>query len=162
MNWDALGAIAEIVGALAVVVTLAYLAREIRQNTRAAKAAAVNASHVSLRENRRSTLASAELSTIFISGSKNPLELSETDRHRYVWIMLNVSDAMLDIYTQTLETNFSPETWHAQGVSATLRTLGSEGGRWFWENFSNSYPSRFKAEVDRILAASRQTEGQQA
>lgn len=34
MNWEAIGAIAEIVGALAVVVTLAYLAIQVRQNTR--------------------------------------------------------------------------------------------------------------------------------
>ena len=33
MNWDAIGAIAEIVGAAAVIVTLAYLAIQIRQNT---------------------------------------------------------------------------------------------------------------------------------
>ena len=34
MNWDAIGAIGEIVGALAVVVTLFYLATQIRQNAR--------------------------------------------------------------------------------------------------------------------------------
>ena len=33
MNWDAIGAVAEIVGAAAVVVTLAYLAIQIRQST---------------------------------------------------------------------------------------------------------------------------------
>lgn len=33
MNWDALGAIGEIIGAVAVVVTLLYLAVQIRQNT---------------------------------------------------------------------------------------------------------------------------------
>ncbi|HUE77864.1 MAG TPA: hypothetical protein VMM83_07985 [Longimicrobiales bacterium] len=38
MNWDAIGAIGEIVGAAAVVVTLFYLARQIRQNTRMARA----------------------------------------------------------------------------------------------------------------------------
>jgi len=37
MNWEALGAIGEIVGAVAVVVTLVYLAVQIRQNTRSAK-----------------------------------------------------------------------------------------------------------------------------
>jgi hypothetical protein len=37
MNWEALGAIGEIVGAVAVVVTIAYLAVQIRQNTRAVK-----------------------------------------------------------------------------------------------------------------------------
>jgi hypothetical protein len=33
MNWEALGAIGEIVGAVAVVLTLGYLAVQIRQNT---------------------------------------------------------------------------------------------------------------------------------
>lgn len=33
MNWDAIGAVGEILGALAVVVTLFYLARQVRQNT---------------------------------------------------------------------------------------------------------------------------------
>ena len=32
MNWDALAAISEIIGALAVVITLAYLAVQIRQS----------------------------------------------------------------------------------------------------------------------------------
>ena len=34
MNWDAIGAVGEVVGAAAVVVTLAYLAVQIRRNTR--------------------------------------------------------------------------------------------------------------------------------
>ncbi len=34
MSWEAIGAIAELVGALAVVLTLIYLAIQIRQNTR--------------------------------------------------------------------------------------------------------------------------------
>ncbi len=38
MNWEAIGAIGEIVGAFAVVLTLAYLAIQIRQNSNLAKA----------------------------------------------------------------------------------------------------------------------------
>ncbi len=34
MNWDAIGAISEAVGALGVIITLAYLAMQIRQNSR--------------------------------------------------------------------------------------------------------------------------------
>ena len=33
MNWEAIGAVAEVVGATAVIITLAYLAIQIRQNT---------------------------------------------------------------------------------------------------------------------------------
>ena len=35
MNWEAVGAVGEIVGAIAVVITLIYLARQMRQNSSA-------------------------------------------------------------------------------------------------------------------------------
>lgn len=34
MNWDAIGAVGEVVGALAVVLTLLFLSQQLRQNTR--------------------------------------------------------------------------------------------------------------------------------
>jgi hypothetical protein len=34
MNWDAIGAVGEIVGALTVLITLIYLATQIRQSNR--------------------------------------------------------------------------------------------------------------------------------
>ena len=40
MNWDAVGAVGEIVGAIAVVATLVYLARQLRQNTASVQASA--------------------------------------------------------------------------------------------------------------------------
>ena len=40
MNWEAIGAIAEAVGAAGVIASLVYLGTQIRSNTRAAKAAA--------------------------------------------------------------------------------------------------------------------------
>ena len=40
MNWDAIGAIGEILGALAVVLTLGYLAIQVKQNTHSMKVAA--------------------------------------------------------------------------------------------------------------------------
>ena len=35
MNWDALGAIAELLGAIAVFLTLAYLTVQVKQNSKA-------------------------------------------------------------------------------------------------------------------------------
>lgn len=42
MNWGAVGTIGEIVGAVAVVITLVCLAMQIRQNTKAVQAAAID------------------------------------------------------------------------------------------------------------------------
>ena len=43
MNWDAVGAIGEIIGAVAVIVTLIYLAVQIGDGARASRSAAVTA-----------------------------------------------------------------------------------------------------------------------
>jgi hypothetical protein len=40
MNWDAIGAIGETIGAVAVVISILYLSIQIRSNTRATKASA--------------------------------------------------------------------------------------------------------------------------
>ena len=46
MNWDAIGAVGEVVGAITVLVTLIYLARQVRQSNRIAIASA----EIALRE----------------------------------------------------------------------------------------------------------------
>ena len=47
MNWDALGAVAELVGAVAVLATLAYLAIQVRENALQLRlGAAINLNHL--------------------------------------------------------------------------------------------------------------------
>ena len=41
VNWEAISAIGQLVGALAVVISLIYVAREIRSNARSARLASV-------------------------------------------------------------------------------------------------------------------------
>ena len=158
MNWEAISAIGEIVGAAGVIATLVYLAYQIRQNTTqleqntlAAKAAAQNASNEALRENRKAIFESLDMSEIYLRGNRKPEELDEVSLLRYRLIIMNVTEVMLEIYTQTLITGFSPETWHTQGTTLVKRVLATSGGQWFWANFADNYTADFRAEVDRIL-----------
>ena len=161
MNWEAIGAIGEVLGAAGVVVTLVYLAYQIRQNTvqleqntLAAKAAAQNASNEALRENRKAIFESIEMAEIYLRGNQKPEELDEVSMLRYRLLVQNVTEVMLEIYTQTLITGFSPETWQTQGTMLVKRVLATPGGQWFWANFANNYAADFRAEVDRILMQS--------
>ena len=77
MNWDALGAIAEFVGAIAVIATLIYLAIQIRQNTRSMdenRKVELSRNYQQLAELRTSMLSSvaesAELASIYVKVSK--------------------------------------------------------------------------------------------
>jgi hypothetical protein len=160
MEWSIqdLGAAGEFVGAIGVVITLVYLAYQIRQNTvqleqntLAAKAAAQNATNVALRETRTSLFESAETAEIFHHGNANPADLGHIPKLRYRLLMQNITEVMLEIYTQTLATGFAPETWHTQGHTLVERILATPGGKWFWGDFCHNYPADFRSEVDQIL-----------
>jgi len=158
MTISELGSIGEFVGAIGVVVTLIYLAFQIRQNTTQlkqnasmAKAAAVNNSNIALRQTRQSIFDSESASTIFLSGNQDYSTLSDLELLRYRFMLQNITDVMLDIYSQTLETDFSPETWESQGVNLVLRVLDTDGGRWFWSNYQENYPKEFRDTLNNIL-----------
>jgi trehalose-6-phosphatase len=163
MSWSIqdLGAAGELVGAIGVVVTLVYLAYQIRQNTHqleqstlAARAAAQNASNTALRETRASIFETEEMAEIFHVGNLNPEDLRDVSRLRYRLALQNVTDVMLEIYAQTMATGFAPETWNTQGATLVERILATPGGQWFWATFGDNYPSDFRLEVDRILEGS--------
>ena len=42
MNWEAIGTVAEVIGAVAVVLSLIYVAAQIKQNTEASRAQSIN------------------------------------------------------------------------------------------------------------------------
>jgi hypothetical protein len=50
MNWEAIGAVAEALGATGVIVTLAYLATHMKQNTRALRSTALQTYRTELSE----------------------------------------------------------------------------------------------------------------
>ena len=73
------GSIGELIGAIATVATLAYLASQIRQNTRAVRAAAVDSSISHSMDVRKSLYESEALTRIYNSGSHDPQALSQED-----------------------------------------------------------------------------------
>ena len=158
MNWEAMGAIGELIGAIGVIVTLVYLAFQIRQNTRqleqnerTAIATAVSNSATAYRENRRYIYTSAEMSEIVLRGFASPQSLDETEQYRFRLVTQNTMDALWDLYSQTVTTGFSPETWETQGVGLVKRVFPTPGGRWFWSNYRDDYTREFRSEIDRIL-----------
>jgi len=158
VNWEAIAAISDMIAALAVVVSVAYLASQIRQNTRQLEqsertsiAASVSASATTYRENRQHIYTSREVARIQLEGTADPERLDEVDRYRFRLLMSNFTDANLDMYTQSVVTGFSPETWETQGRRVVGRVLGTPGGQWFWRQHCEEYPRAFREEVDRIL-----------
>ncbi len=98
MNWEALGALGEIIGALAVVLTLVFLAIQVRQNTLAMKesnrlerAAAIDRHADSIGRWRTSLAESSELADIWRKALRDEA-LSDTEIVRLNNCMVNFTN----------------------------------------------------------------------
>ena len=89
MNWEAIGAIAELAAAIAVLPTLVYLAIQLRQNTRALKSATIDSLNSSMAENARTMAENSEIVELLVkTDSGKKLDEVETARYHYLLIML--------------------------------------------------------------------------
>jgi hypothetical protein len=150
MDWDAIGAVGEIIGALAVLVTLVYLARQIRQNTGALRAAALNSSIQAASLIRSEMFNSEELSELFLLGSSRPDELDEVQAYRFRNIVSNMLWAIWNFYSQYRYADLSDEAWQSQKY-VIVRILSTPGGARYWEQSKQEFDTQFVEVIDQIL-----------
>jgi hypothetical protein len=81
VDWDAIGAVGEILGATAVFASLFYLALQIRSQTRQAKAAMVQTISAELAKGTDASSQNPEFATIMLKAIKGE-ELSQLERFR--------------------------------------------------------------------------------
>lgn len=72
MNWEAVGAVGEILGAVAVVITLVYLAMQVRQNTKAVQAAAIDSANTHVSDIRMEIFSDADVTSLYRRGNEDP------------------------------------------------------------------------------------------
>lgn len=157
MNWDAIGAIAELAGAIGVILSLAYLAMQIRQNTgqmerttRAARGAAYQDALVNYQSYLTPVAENGELAEIFRKGLQDFDELSEVERFRFMWILGGFVTNMDNIFYQHQDGLISDERW-----KVTLNSL-----RWFIRTpgFKQWWPEFDESTLSPELAAIVQSE----
>jgi len=148
MNWEAISAIGQIVGALAVVVSLIYLASQIRMQNREARAASVH----QVIEGHRSSLATLldpEMADIWTSGIDDIDSLSPSQRLRFVVHLMLALRSFEDAYFQWREGRLESDTWNS--LVSTLKSAKSTAGfNWFWGQRRHYFRESFAAYVDNL------------
>jgi len=86
MNWEALGATAELLGAIGVIATLVYLAVQIRQNSHQLRGTATTAVYEYQRTLTEMLSADPELYKIALRGNEDLSSLSAWEQQRFtIW-----------------------------------------------------------------------------
>lgn len=158
LNWQDLGSIGEMVSAIAVVVSLVYLAFQIRQNTsqidqntEAARATAFDSSIAHTMAARQAIFENEDVARIYNEGSRDPDSLSDQDRLRFRLIVHNVLWSIWNLQSQAQVGGLMAETWEAQRM-ILRRMMSSRGVQWFWSNYRQEFGDSFQREVAKILS----------
>ena len=83
MNWDAISAVSQLVGSIAVVLSVLYLAVQLRSSTRVARVAAMDAAAAALRDVTKPLMENAELARLWRTGLEHLDRLSAEDQARF-------------------------------------------------------------------------------
>jgi hypothetical protein len=136
MDWEMIGAVGEILGALGVLASLVYLGTQIRSNTKSLQAASLQ--HV-LDGPRdwffKPMSTSDETSLIFIKGLKSLDLLEENENIRFWCLLIDQcfqAQQSMQLYERGLLEKVDYEAW----VQWTATLLRSPGGAEMWKQIS--------------------------
>jgi len=114
MNWDAVSAIAEIVGATAVVVTLIYLAVQVRQGTKATQGVSTQAASTLDQDFLLAVSRDPATAETWAMYMATPDKLSREQKLQGAFLMASVVRRLENILFQERLGTLSPESWQSR------------------------------------------------
>ena len=152
MNWNAVGAIGEVLGAALVGITLVYLALQLRQNTLALKSSTFLDISRSMGSTMEVLATHGELAPLIIKAQAGLDALSAAERARFGFVMMM---AFRRVETVVVQRHFGfIEAELTEGFErSALSVLGSKGVREWWEASKGGFSNLFSAWVDARFAA---------
>lgn len=148
MNWEAIGAIGEIVGAAAVVFTLAYLAVQIRHNSKLANVTSHERA-VEYWSEANQPLMDPEFAELFQKGCESYKILNPTDRMRFGTLISN----MIFSFELAMEKNrhgFATDDMLASFERHFEKLIARPGVREFLSENRDYYTSVFHEWLDKM------------
>ena len=150
MNWDAIGAIGEVVGAVAVFITLVYLSLQIRQNTRSVKASAVQAAMISASSTYSALAYDADMSRIYWEGLSDFKSLSRDERRRFATYMASTLKPTESVLAQTRLGTLDYDDWEGERREL-IRHFSQPGMRTWWVKGEAAFGSELVEFINRDI-----------
>ncbi|MEH6636154.1 MAG: hypothetical protein V7700_11570 [Halioglobus sp.] len=149
MNWDAIAAVAEIVAAIGVIVSLLYLALQTRKNTKELARSNSRQTYADHATALRPLVESAELCDLFVKGQESRGSLEVSERYRFDLAMANWLQAVEQAFADHRVGNYPVEFMnsHTNNVPAFLNT---PGGTSFWNERKVWFSEAFQEEVENL------------
>ena len=151
MNWDALSAIGQLVGAAVVVITLVYLSRQLRASTQALITSTRDAVFHEMMEFNYVLAQDERLAWIFQRGSKDPNweSLTEEERARLAAVFFSLFKLFENMYLHAVNGSVDSDVWECN-KQMLFTYVTQPGCRRYWEMRRSVFDIRFQKLVDSI------------
>lgn len=147
MNWEAIGAVGEIIGALAVVSSLIFVGWQLRQNTLAIKTSTSQTHIEGYNSIAVNVLHNKEVAHLWRTGLDQGLtSLDDDDKVRFISLLSALYRYYDASYLQYLQKSLEPDLWNSieQQVKQVSRTTGFSD---WWATRSHWHSERFRTLV---------------
>lgn len=149
LNWDAIGALGEIVGAGAVVISLTYLGKQIRTQNRESRIAAMHEVSVGFREST-SKLLDYGVTDIFLKAGDGLDRLTDEELLKLIIGLVAVFRTFEEAFIQQDMGHLDARMWKPM-LSYYTHIMSSPAGRGVWELRKEHFDDRFRAFVDKSV-----------
>jgi hypothetical protein len=150
MNWEMFAAIAELLSATGVIISLLYVGSQVRQNTKMMHAASIDATIGATNYVREQIVAHADVASLYNRGNRNPDELTDEETVRYRILIQSILWTSWNSYAQTQLTGLDRSVFEAQ-KPFIKRIVSTPGGKWFWQAYQNEFEANFRETIEEIL-----------
>jgi hypothetical protein len=150
MNLSDLANLRQIVGALAVVVSLIYVALQIRQSTNAVRSAAAQVAHEHFASWYYLLAKDAELSQVAVNGLCDYFSLSETEKARFIATFMAFLSYSQNAFLKWREKMLEPPLWMGWEL-LIMNLVSSPGGEEFWKERGYLFGEEFRRHVEDDL-----------
>jgi hypothetical protein len=157
MNWEALGAVAELIGAAGVIASLLYLAAQVHASNRASAVQAKLESTRLLNDFMDLLIQRPDLNQLMLKGRRDLDTLSPDEYQQFSNMSLKAFWFFSAGYFQYRRGTITESDWFE--ILAVVRYwLGSPGCRAWWEKLGRfMYGSEFAAFVESELEAAERS-----
>lgn len=152
MNWSAVGAVGEVLGAVAVVLSLIYVAVQVKQNTKALRGAATANAIASLRDWNRELIANPSVARIWGQGVEDMEGLDADGRAQFITLAFNLFKTMEDMHFQFRQGSMDPEVWDGWECFAAVY-LKRSGSQHYWAHRRQLFSRPFREWLDGLAPA---------
>ncbi len=153
MNWEAIGAMAELAGAVGIVASLVFLALQIRRNTQSTRALVYQGTLIEAVRMRVTAGQDPKMATLLFETAQHSYsQLPEYEQKQALHLLVGLSHLYESVHYQHARSLIEDTLWEPweQVIGDFVRTSSFQ---YLWERIAPGFNREFRSYVERAMSS---------